>query len=265
MSTFPAYFRHRTYGPRCASPPTFVCYELPQPEPYSRSATPSSDEYSDDDDERDDESSTESSNSELSSQDAKSNETPGDVVIVDKKAEDEANAEVATIAVDKVTIDDKTDLQPSADGSTTENAEDSEEERRRIEKREGKKKEEPVPEEKTEDAPATLVEKKRKDKKKSKRRHREESPAPPVRPILTIRSSQGFVWNQDLFVPPYIKERYIASSPPSSISAIHGTPPKSNFRNNNFFSTSNEMDYEVECVEIRVSEGEMDHIIPRYR
>ncbi|KAF8151246.1 hypothetical protein K438DRAFT_1733338 [Mycena galopus ATCC 62051] len=67
-----------------------------------------------------------------------------------------------------------------------------------------------------------------------------------LRPILTIQRSQGFgfVWNQDLFNPPYIKDRYVASTSP---------------RNGGFISTSvsctnsalTEYD-SVEVVEIRV-------------
>jgi hypothetical protein len=38
-------------------------------------------------------------------------------------------------------------------------------------------------------------------------RRRARRPVYDPRPILTIHKSQGFVWNQDLFVPPYIKDR----------------------------------------------------------
>jgi hypothetical protein len=75
-----------------------------------------------------------------------------------------------------------------------------------------------------------------------------------LRPILTIHKSQGFVWNQDLFVPPYIKDRYIAStSPPNSRGFISSSVSS----NNSAFT-----DYEVEVVEIRVKEGDLDDIIP---
>ncbi|KAF9262425.1 hypothetical protein L218DRAFT_960240 [Marasmius fiardii PR-910] len=75
----------------------------------------------------------------------------------------------------------------------------------------------------------------------------------PLRPILTIHRSQGFVWNQDLFIPPYIKDRYVASSPPNS----------SGFVSTSVSSTHSTLsDYEVEVVEIRVQEGELNHIIP---
>jgi hypothetical protein len=74
-----------------------------------------------------------------------------------------------------------------------------------------------------------------------------------LRPILTIQRSQGFVWNQDLFVPPYIKDRYVAStSPPTSSGAFSACT-----------STSTPLgDYEIEVVEIRVRDGELDDIIP---
>ncbi|KAK7037812.1 hypothetical protein VNI00_010773 [Paramarasmius palmivorus] len=75
----------------------------------------------------------------------------------------------------------------------------------------------------------------------------------PLRPILTIQRSQGFVWNQDLFIPPYIKDRYVASSPPNS----------SGFVSTSVSSTNSALtDYEVDVVEIRVTEGDLDHIIP---
>jgi len=102
---------------------------------------------------------------------------------------------------------------------------------------------------------------------KGKQRAIDPEPAPPqrqkrkrrqpvyaLRPILTIQKSQGFVWNQDLFVPPYIKDRYVAStSPPNSRGFISTSASSTN---------SALTDYEVEVVEIRVTEGELSHIIP---
>ncbi|KAF8193363.1 hypothetical protein BJ912DRAFT_877093 [Pholiota molesta] len=75
-----------------------------------------------------------------------------------------------------------------------------------------------------------------------------------LRPILTIQRSQGFVWNQDLFVPPYIKDRYIASTSPPNSRGFISTSVSSN--------NSAMTDYEVEVVEIRVKEGDLDDIIP---
>ncbi|KAJ6489091.1 hypothetical protein C8R45DRAFT_1053338 [Mycena sanguinolenta] len=80
-----------------------------------------------------------------------------------------------------------------------------------------------------------------------------------LRPILTIQRSRGLVWNQDLFVPPYIKDRYVAfTSPPSSTS--------NGFVSTAVSSTNSALtdydNYEVEVVEIRVQEGEFAGIKP---
>ncbi|KAL0064016.1 hypothetical protein AAF712_009084 [Marasmius tenuissimus] len=91
------------------------------------------------------------------------------------------------------------------------------------------------------------------ERSRRRQRRRPQRPAHPLRPILTIHRSQGFVWNQDLFIPPYIKDRYVASSPPNS----------SGFVSTSVSSTNSALsDYEVEVVEIRVQEGELNHIIP---
>lgn len=89
-------------------------------------------------------------------------------------------------------------------------------------------------------------------KRQQRKKHRE--PTYTLRPILTIQRSQGFVWNQDLFVPPYIKDRYIASTSPSNST---GFMPSSVSSINSAMT-----DYEVEVVEIRVKEGELKDIIP---
>ncbi|KIK60198.1 hypothetical protein GYMLUDRAFT_59675 [Collybiopsis luxurians FD-317 M1] len=83
--------------------------------------------------------------------------------------------------------------------------------------------------------------------KKHRRRPRQRHHVFTLRPILTIQRSQGFVWNQDLFVPPYIKDRYVAST----------SPPNSGFVSTSVSSTNSALnEYEVEVVEIRVKEGE---------
>jgi len=90
-----------------------------------------------------------------------------------------------------------------------------------------------------------------------KRQPRQKKPRQPVytlRPILTIQRSQGFVWNQDLFVPPYIKDRYAFSTSP---------PNASGFISTSASSTNSALDnYEVEVVEIRVNEGDLNDLIP---
>ncbi|CAL1716153.1 unnamed protein product [Somion occarium] len=89
-------------------------------------------------------------------------------------------------------------------------------------------------------------------KRQLHRKHRQ--PQIPLRPILTIQRSQGFVWNQDLFVPPYIKDRYIASTSPPNAAGFVSSSVSS--------AASSMMEYEVEVVEIRVAEGELKEIIP---
>ncbi|KIY45079.1 hypothetical protein FISHEDRAFT_76927 [Fistulina hepatica ATCC 64428] len=89
-------------------------------------------------------------------------------------------------------------------------------------------------------------------RRQHKRRQRER--ARTLRPILTIQRSQGFVWNQDLFVPPYIKDRYIASTSPPMNTGSFASSLSSTYSGLN--------DYEIEVVEIRVREGELNNIIP---
>lgn len=87
---------------------------------------------------------------------------------------------------------------------------------------------------------------------KRRERRKKREPVFALRPILTIQKSQGFVWNQDLFVPPYIKDRYVAST----------SPANSNGCISHCASSYNSMqDYEVDVVEIRVEEGEYADII----
>ncbi|KAI0076194.1 hypothetical protein K474DRAFT_1663318 [Panus rudis PR-1116 ss-1] len=91
------------------------------------------------------------------------------------------------------------------------------------------------------------------DSPKREQRKKTRQPVITLRPILTIQRSQGFVWNQDLFVPPYIKDRYVASTSP---------PNAPGFSSSVSSSMSSAMEYEVEVVEIRVAEGELKNIIP---
>jgi len=145
--------------------------------------------------------------------------------------------------------------RPSHDGASDGDEEEEDEEtrrenrRRRAEKRKGKRPEQTAQQ--------------KADARAARRRARaeadEEAYREAYRPILTIKHSQGFVWNQDLFVPAWQKDRYLCStSPPSA--AGQSVPPTSSYMNGGMG-----MDYEVECVEIRIREGELDSIIPRSR
>jgi hypothetical protein len=90
---------------------------------------------------------------------------------------------------------------------------------------------------------------------RSRRPRGRRPPVSVLRPILTIQRSQGFVWNQDLFVPPYIKDRYVAStSPPTSYGPFSACGSTS--------TSTPSGDYEIEVVEIRVRDGELNDIIP---
>ncbi|KAH8118189.1 hypothetical protein DFH11DRAFT_883356 [Phellopilus nigrolimitatus] len=107
-------------------------------------------------------------------------------------------------------------------------------------------------------------------RREHRKRHRE--PVITLRPILTIQKSQGFVWNQDLFVPPYIKDRLsdrlislcshdVVDCPPADVAST--SPPNgSGFLSTPASSFNSINDYEVDVVEIRVKEGEYADIIP---
>ncbi|KAJ1307396.1 hypothetical protein OPQ81_001501 [Rhizoctonia solani] len=88
-----------------------------------------------------------------------------------------------------------------------------------------------------------------KEKRKGKQPEgirRKQRREPVYRPILTIRRSEGFVWNQELFLPSYIRDRYIATSPNSS--SFHSGPGNTSACDSSFSG----MDFEIECVDIHV-------------
>ncbi|GAB1521805.1 hypothetical protein RhiTH_004902 [Rhizoctonia solani] len=84
-------------------------------------------------------------------------------------------------------------------------------------------------------------------RRKQRREPKHRRPREPVyRPILTIRRSEGFVWNQDLFLPSYIRDRYVATSPNSS--SFHSGSGNTSTCDSSFSG----MDFEIECVDIHV-------------
>ncbi|CAE6468642.1 unnamed protein product [Rhizoctonia solani] len=88
-----------------------------------------------------------------------------------------------------------------------------------------------------------------KEKRKGKQPEgirRKQRREPVYRPILTIRRSEGFVWNQELFLPSYIRDRYIATSPNSS--SFHSGTANTSTCDSSFSG----MDFEIECVDIHV-------------
>lgn len=217
-SPYASFFRHRTLG-RAPSPPTWACYEQIQ---YD-------DEYSDD-----------------STSDGDSHDEDDDV------DEDEDHDRDNSCSED----DEDYGHHPDSSSSSIQGLEPppSSEEEKSGDLSDGAKKDVKGkgravdPEHEVGDSPPPPP----KPRLRSKKRHSGRR-ARTLRPILTIHKSQGFVWNQDLFVPPYIKDRYIASTSP---------PNSRGFVSSSVSSTASFPDYEVEVVEIRVDEGYLDNIIP---
>ncbi|KAF7311928.1 hypothetical protein MIND_00204200 [Mycena indigotica] len=213
----PSPFRRRAIG-RASSPPTWACYEQIR-------------EYADSD--SDDEGSESGSDEEESG--GSDGENGGDVVD-DVHHDDEGMAAEMEMEVD-----------PEAPSSPVPAAAEAEAEAAEMPP--------PTP------APVTAKAKGKQravepepPKRRTRKGKRERERVYTLRPILTIQRSQGFVWNQDLFVPPYIKDRYVAST----------SPPGNGFLSTSVSSTNSALtDYEIEVVEIRVQEGEFDGIIPQ--
>ncbi|KAG9103536.1 hypothetical protein FRC06_010112 [Ceratobasidium sp. 370] len=94
---------------------------------------------------------------------------------------------------------------------------------------------------------------KMKEKRKGKQpeggnvRRKERVREPVYRPILTIRRSEGFVWNQ-VGLTPLV---HVATSPPSTASIPQPAVPAS------ADSSFSGMDFEIECVDIHVDGNEM--------
>ncbi|KAK7055888.1 hypothetical protein R3P38DRAFT_2849463 [Favolaschia claudopus] len=221
-------FRRRTIG-RAASPPTWACYEQIH------------DDYDDDDDDQEDD---DDSLSESASDDG------DEGVEHSEDGEPEAQQQQQGAGVDDGVAHDM-EMDVDAEGHmdtdpTPAEGNDDEEAPKVVPTAQSKGKQravDPVP-------PPTPKRRQRGGKKPQGQRERMYT----LRPILTIQRSQGFVWNQDLFIPPYIKDRYVASTSP---------PNSKGFISTSVSSTNSALtDYEVEVVEIRVQEGEFDGIIP---
>jgi len=214
------YFRRRTMG-RAASPPTWACYEQIHNEDDSDSDCSDSNSNSDSCSEED--------------EDFKKNGSPRNPSSGHRQSmNDSDDNEQQTIAVPR-TDSEVQDIEMDMDvdsphekmnGSPAERQKDVKGKQRAVE---------PEPE-------------------SPRRQKKKRNSVYTLRPILTIQRSQGFVWNQDLFVPPYIKDRYVASTSP---------PNSRGFVSTSVTSTNSAItDYEVEVVEIRVQEGELKNIIP---
>lgn len=233
-------FRRRTLG-RAASPPTWAYYEqIPLPEDGDSSSEDGDEDGGDaeGDDAEDTSDHDGDSSSERSDEDDGEGEEDDEVAELDMEFQHVGEVPLAEdkMDVDFITSEPAGNDEPQCDQDEDEEAERIQSAKARAQAK-GKGKERAVEQE----------ERPRKGKKKHHRHHRQ----PAYRPILTIHRSQGFVWNQDLFVPSYIKDRYMTStSPPgeSCISLTNMSPPNMN-------------PYDVEVVEIRVTGSELDDLM----
>jgi len=215
-----SYFRHRTIG-RASSPPTFACYEQ-RGNPYEDDE----DDYSDDG----------------SEDNVSCSEDGDDYGHNDHDESDSENEDhvVNTLETEKQTVDHDDDIDMEIDDEG-----DDEAAAKKVAayKRDVKGKQRAI-------EPEPEIPKKQQQPRQKKPRERVYT----LRPILTIQGSQGFVWNQDLFVPPYIKDRYaVSTSPPNSLGFVSTSASSTNSALDN---------YEVEVVEIRVTEKDLDRLIP---
>jgi len=227
VSSYPPFYRRRTIG-RAASPPTWACYEQI---PYENDdcSDPSDDEdHSCSEDGEDYHNSARHGNP-AAVHDSDSDDDDDDEHVVHTSASDK-HEEIHDMEMEMASGAEVADVNEGDDVAkkVAEHKKDVKGKQRAIDT-------EPEP----------------KSPKRQQRRKRESVIT--LRPILTIQRSQGFVWNQDLFVPPYIKDRYVASTSPPNVSGFIATPLSTNSCLN---------DYEIEVVEIRVKEGELKDIIP---
>ncbi|XP_006458970.1 hypothetical protein AGABI2DRAFT_191062 [Agaricus bisporus var. bisporus H97] len=205
------YFRRRAIG-RAASPPTWACYEeIPYDDDYSSSCSDEDSCSEDDEDYPQSQSQTQRSGR------------------LEHSSDSEASDSGNTVRDRKANMSRRGDDDDDSDGDTPQDGKGKEKEVQKDSK--GKQRAiDPEPEQ-----------------TRGRRHKKKRQPTYTLRPILTIHRSQGFVWNQDLFVPPYAKDRYVASTSPPNARGL-------------LTSNSSNTDYEVEVVEIRVKEGEMDDI-----
>ncbi|KAF8813513.1 hypothetical protein BYT27DRAFT_7181069 [Phlegmacium glaucopus] len=215
------YFRRRTMG-RAASPPTWACYEQIHNE-----------------DDSDSDCSDSNSNSDSCSEEDEDYKNGGEAPLSPisghrQSMNDSDDNEPQTIGVPRTETDvQDIEMDMDVDGPDGQSKDPGAEKSKDVK---GKQRAiEPEPE-------------------SPRRQKKKRNSVYTLRPILTIQRSQGFVWNQDLFVPPYIKDRYVASTSPPNSRGFISTSVSSN--------NSAITDYEVEVVEIRVQEGELDSIIP---
>jgi len=254
-ASFPPFFRRRTLG-RAPSPPTWACYEQIPPQASDSDEdevqTASDSESGSDSEGEDNGNVNDSSNNNTNGWQRR---TRADSLCEDMEMDMDMGEPDRTSAVSgsKMAVggdgerNEEGDEAKNACGSLSEqcHSDGCEDEQQRV-KRVDKGKQRAVD-------PTPATDEKEKSPKRPHRRRKHHEPPCVYRPILTIKKSEGFVWNQDLFVPSYIKDRYVASISRSSVEFSSSTSPvpASDFNDN----------YEIEVVEIRVQGNELDGIL----
>lgn len=229
----PRVLPYRSCG-RAHSPPTWAWYEQLQPEDLESGSEYCSDSIVEDDEEEEGE----------YNEDDSSSESEGQIIDVERdRAAQEGNDSEEMRSVEKdlgrtrASPDTNTHSEQSIVKDKPE-SDDGEQAPRLTSEMKGKQKAVDPPNEEPVVAQVKRV-----------RRKKREISISAAKPILTIKSSQGFVWNQDLFIPSYIKDRYyMSTSPPNPTHAIPMLASSCDSLN----------DYELDVVEIRVTGNELN-------
>jgi len=227
----PRVLPHRPCG-RAHSPPTWAWYEQLQPEDLESSSDCCTDEGTEDgehDEDYHEDDSCSDSESHIASVEGKRHMTQ----------EEADSEEMRSVENDLIRNQDDEDSCSTSEVKALKGSSESDNEQapRLTSEMKGKQK-----------AVEFSIEEPSVPPKKTKRKKRA-IPLSATKPILTIKSSQGFVWNQDLFVPSYIKDRYyMSTSPPNPSHAIPMLASSCDTLN----------DYELDVVEIRVTGNELN-------
>ncbi|KIM33623.1 hypothetical protein M408DRAFT_19885 [Serendipita vermifera MAFF 305830] len=220
-------FKHRRIG-RCASPPVWGCYELEvnDSDSDSMSQSQSGDEHDDD------EAISVIVSSELDPVNIPLPPSPIPILIhVDADLEGANAAAVVTSLSDSLPADagsqaqqDSDDrLQPESSQEQQQDENCTDCSKPKLDKGKGREVVSPVPQDSSPQTPTSSSDQQctpqtpsSRLSRRAQRQQRAQHRTPKYQPILTIRSSHGWIWNQDLFVPHYMKDRYISFPPEQS-------------------------------------------------
>ncbi|GJJ08218.1 hypothetical protein Clacol_002427 [Clathrus columnatus] len=271
-ASFAPFFRRRTLGRgRAPSPPTWACYEQ-IPLEFTDSEEGDDDEDEDDEEDEDDDIETDSDERSVSGVEPtfKSVKTRPDspyAMDMDIDEPEHDNAQAGVDELSGIDVDGNSRIRLASDDPNTNSDPDTKHIRGGVDDghcadecgcdvSETQKKQDKGKQRAVEVISPTNDNEKSEEKSPKKgsgsrgRKRRERESNQVLRPILTIKKSEGFVWNQELFIPSYIKDRYIAStSPPSNFASSTSSGVMGYDFNDN---------YEIEVVEIRVQGNELE-------